>query len=89
MVLSKEFGTKQEDIASILLPFLPYEKVTEFGINPDNVFPWDCWSQWSAVGLTISLAIGFDNFDELLVVQKMDDHFKTADFDQNMPVLLY
>jgi glucose-6-phosphate isomerase len=47
------------------------------------------WSQWSAVGLTISLAIGFDNFDELLVVQKMDDHFKTADFDQNMPVLLY
>jgi glucose-6-phosphate isomerase len=34
------------------------------------------------------LAIGFDNFDELLVVHEMDDHFKTADFDQNMPVVL-
>jgi glucose-6-phosphate isomerase len=42
-----------------------------------------------AVGLTISLAIGFDNFDELLSgANEMDDHFKTADFDQNMPVVL-
>jgi glucose-6-phosphate isomerase len=68
--------------------------VTEFGINPDNVFPmWDWvggrFSLWSAVGLTISLAIGFDNFDELLGgADEMDDHFKTADFDQNMPVVL-
>jgi glucose-6-phosphate isomerase len=73
MVLSKEFGTKQEDIAQHLLPFLPMEKVTEFGINPDNVFQcglgYGRFSLWSAVGLTISLAIGFDNFDELLVVQ--------------------
>jgi glucose-6-phosphate isomerase len=39
--------------------------------------------------LTISLAIGFDNFDELLGgADEMDDHFKTADFDQNMPVVL-
>jgi glucose-6-phosphate isomerase len=39
--------------------------------------------------LTISLAIGFDNFDELLSgADEMDDHFKTADFDQNMPVVL-
>jgi glucose-6-phosphate isomerase len=35
------------------------------------------------------LAIGFDNFDELLSgANEMDDHFKTADFDQNMPVVL-
>jgi glucose-6-phosphate isomerase len=41
------------------------------------------------VPLTISLAIGFDNFDELLCgADEMDDHFKTADFDQNMPVFL-
>jgi glucose-6-phosphate isomerase len=47
------------------------------------------FSLWSAVGLTISLAIGFDNFDELLSgANEMDDHFKTADFDQNMPVVL-
>jgi glucose-6-phosphate isomerase len=43
----------------------------------------------SAVGLTISLAIGFDNFEELLSgANEMDDHFKVADFDQNMPVVL-
>jgi glucose-6-phosphate isomerase len=50
---------------------------------------WRSFSLWSAVGLTISLAIGFDNFDELLGgANEMDDHFKTADFDQNMPVVL-
>jgi glucose-6-phosphate isomerase len=40
------------------------------------------FSLWSAVGLTISLAVGFDNFDELSGANEMDDHFKTADFDQ-------
>jgi glucose-6-phosphate isomerase len=43
---------------------------------------------WSAVGLTISLAVGFDNFDELLEgANEMDEHFKTAEFDKNMPVV--
>lgn len=70
------------------------QKVTEFGINPDNVFPmWDWvggrFSLWSAVGLTISLAVGYDNFDELLSgANEMDEHFKTADFDKNIPVVL-
>ncbi|MDD2820363.1 MAG: glucose-6-phosphate isomerase [Flavobacterium sp.] len=70
------------------------QKVTEFGINPDNVFPmWDWvggrFSLWSAVGLSISLAVGFDNFDELLNgANEMDEHFKTADFDKNIPVTL-
>ncbi|NRS88666.1 glucose-6-phosphate isomerase [Flavobacterium sp. 7E] len=70
------------------------EKVTQFGINPDNVFPmWDWvggrFSLWSAVGLTISLAVGFDNFEELLNgANEMDDHFKTTDFDKNIPVVL-
>jgi glucose-6-phosphate isomerase len=70
------------------------QKVTEFGINPDNVFPmWDWvggrFSLWSAVGLTISLAVGYDKFDELLQgANEMDEHFKTTDFDKNMPVIL-
>ncbi|WP_269685984.1 glucose-6-phosphate isomerase [Flavobacterium lacustre] len=70
------------------------QKVTEFGINSDNVFPmWDWvggrFSLWSAVGLSISLAVGFDNFDELLNgASEMDEHFKTADFDKNIPVTL-
>ncbi len=70
------------------------EKVTEFGINPDNVFPmWDWvggrFSLWSAVGLTISLAVGFDNFNKLLKgANQMDEHFKTASFDTNIPVVL-
>ncbi len=69
-------------------------KVTEFGIDPDNIFPmWDWvggrFSLWSAVGLSIALAIGFDNFDELLVgAREMDEHFKTSSLDQNIPVVL-
>jgi len=70
------------------------QKVTDFGINPDNIFPmWDWvggrFSLWSAVGLSISLAVGFDNFDDLLKgANEMDEHFKTADFDENIPVIL-
>jgi len=70
------------------------QKVTEFGINPDNVFPmWDWvggrFSLWSAVGLSISLAVGFDNFDKLLKgANEMDEHFKNESFDKNIPVVL-
>jgi glucose-6-phosphate isomerase len=93
--LSPDFGTKQEDVAKHFVAVSTnIEKVTEFGINPDNVFPmWDWvggrFSLWSAVGLSISLAVGFENFDELLSgANEMDEHFKTADFDQNVPVVL-
>ena len=70
------------------------QKVTEFGINPDNIFPmWDWvggrFSLWSAVGLSISLAVGFDHFDQLLAgAHEMDEHFKTESFDKNIPVVL-
>jgi glucose-6-phosphate isomerase len=70
------------------------KNVTEFGIDANNVFPmWDWvggrFSLWSAVGLSISLAVGFDNFDTLLKgANKMDNHFKTTEFDQNIPVVL-
>ena len=93
--LSQEFGTNQEDVAKHFVAVSTnIEKVTKFGINPDNVFPmWDWvggrFSLWSAVGLTISLAVGYDNFEELLEgANEMDTHFKTADFDKNMPVIL-
>jgi glucose-6-phosphate isomerase len=70
------------------------KKVTEFGINPDNIFPmWDWvggrFSLWSAVGLSISLAVGFSNFDDLLEgAHEMDEHFKNESFDNNIPVVL-
>ena len=85
----------QEDIAKHFVAVSTnIQKVTEFGINPSNVFPmWDWvggrFSLWSAVGLTISLAVGYDNFDELLQgASEMDEHFKTEEFDKNMPVTL-
>ena len=70
------------------------QRVTDFGIHPTNIFPmWDWvggrFSLWSAVGLSISLAIGSDNFESLLEgANEMDEHFKTADFKENIPVIL-
>jgi len=70
------------------------QKVTAFGINPETIFPmWDWvggrFSLWSAVGLSISLAVGFDNFNELLEgAHDMDNHFKNESFDKNIPVIL-
>jgi glucose-6-phosphate isomerase len=88
-------SASQEDIAKHFVAVSTnIEKVTEFGINPDNVFPmWDWvggrFSLWSAVGLSISLAVGFDNYDELLNgAYEMDEHFKSAEFNQNIPVIL-
>ena len=68
------------------------QKVKEFGINEHNIFPmWDWvggrFSLWSAVGLSISLAVGFENFDKLLLgAHKMDEHFRTEPFEKNIPV---
>jgi glucose-6-phosphate isomerase len=88
-------SAKQEDVAKHFVAVSTnIQKVTEFGINPDNVFPmWDWvggrFSLWSAVGLSVSLAIGFDNYDELLAgANEMDNHFKTAEFDKNIPLTL-
>lgn len=93
--LSSEFGAKQEDVAKHFVAVSTnIKKVTDFGIHESNVFPmWDWvggrFSLWSAVGLSISLAVGYDNFDKLLKgAHEMDEHFKTADFNKNAPVLL-
>ncbi|MGB2171983.1 MAG: glucose-6-phosphate isomerase [Flavobacteriaceae bacterium] len=70
------------------------EKIAEFGIHPDHVFPMKDWvggrfSLWSAVGLSIALAVGPDHFDDLLLgAHKMDQHFKTTPFKENIPVVL-
>ncbi len=68
--------------------------VSEFGIDTRNMFGfWDWvggrYSLWSAIGTSIALGIGFDNFRELLNgAHAMDKHFRQAPLDKNMPVLL-
>ena len=69
-------------------------KVSEFGIDTDNMFGfWDWvggrYSMDSAIGLSTMLAIGPDNFRAMLEgFHEMDEHFRTAPFEQNLPVLL-
>ncbi|PMG46267.1 glucose-6-phosphate isomerase [Vibrio lentus] len=68
--------------------------VAEFGIDTDNMFEfWDWvggrYSLWSAIGLSISLSVGFDNFVELLDgAHEMDNHFASTEFESNIPVIL-
>lgn len=70
------------------------ERTSEFGIDPANVFEfWDWvggrYSLWSAIGLSIATLIGMDNYEELLAGgHAMDDHFRTAPHEQNLPVIL-
>lgn len=68
--------------------------VAEFGIDTKNMFGfWDWvggrYSLWSAIGLSIALSIGFDNFKEVLKgAHEADNHFRTTDFEENVPVIL-
>ena len=70
------------------------EKTAAFGIATDRVFGFEDWvggrySMWGPIGLPVMLAIGPDNFAEFLAgAAAMDQHFCTADLDQNLPVLL-
>ncbi len=70
------------------------EAIEAFGIDANNVFAMNDWvggrfSLWSAVGLSICLAIGPDAFEELLAgAGAMDSHFRTTPFDQNIPVMM-
>jgi len=69
-------------------------KVAEFGIDTGNMFEfWDWvggrYSLWSAIGLPIALYIGMENFEELLGgAHEMDEHFKNAPLEKNLPVIL-
>ena len=68
--------------------------VAEFGIDTANMFVfWDWvggrYSLWSAIGLSICLSVGYDHFEALLAgAEAMDDHFASASFEKNIPVIL-
>lgn len=88
-------GASESDIAKHFVALSTNEKaVSEFGIDTANMFEfWDWvggrYSLWSSIGLSIACTIGYDNFEALLNgAYEMDKHFKTASFDQNIPVIL-
>jgi glucose-6-phosphate isomerase len=70
------------------------QQVTRFGIDPDNMFEfWDWvggrYSMDSAIGLSTMIAVGPDNFEAMLSgFRQMDEHFRTAPLDKNLPVLM-
>ena len=70
------------------------QEVKKFGINPNNMFVFWNWvggrySMWGAIGLSLMIGIGYDNFTQMLEgAYAMDQHFKSADFKDNMPVIL-
>jgi glucose-6-phosphate isomerase len=70
------------------------EKAVAFGIAKENIFPmWDWvggrYSLWSAIGLPIAIAVGMDNFEQLLEgAHDMDEHFQSAPYEQNLPVIM-
>jgi len=88
-------GAKTEDIAKHFAALSTNAKdVAAFGIDTENMFEfWDWvggrYSLWSAIGLSISLGVGFDNFKQLLAgAHASDQHFETTPFEQNIPVIL-
>lgn len=88
-------GAESEDVAKHFAALSTNEKgVAEFGIDTQNMFEfWDWvggrYSLWSAIGLSICLAIGYDNFEELLAgAEEADQHFRQSEFERNIPVIL-
>ena len=88
-------GGTPEDVAKHFTALSTNENaVVDFGIDPENMFEfWDWvggrYSLWSAIGLSIALQTGFDVFERLLRgAHAMDEHFRAAPLDANMPVLL-
>ncbi|GAC23636.1 glucose-6-phosphate isomerase [Paraglaciecola mesophila KMM 241] len=87
-------GGTQQDIAKHFIAVSSNIKAaTDFGMAEDNIFPmWDWvggrYSLWSAIGLPIALTLGYDNYRQLLEgAFEMDEHFKTAPAEQNLPML--
>lgn len=87
-------GTEQDIAGHFVAVSSNIDKAKEFGIAEDTVFPmWDWvggrFSLWSAVGLSVALGLGYQNFEKLLEgAHQMDEHFKSADFRENIPVIL-
>ncbi|CEL01146.1 Putative Glucose-6-phosphate isomerase [Aspergillus calidoustus] len=69
------------------------EEVAKFGIDTKNMFGFESWvggrySVWSAIGLSVALYIGYDNFHQFLAgAHAMDKHFREAPLEQNIPVI--
>ena len=92
------FLRTSDDVAAVAKHFVALstnrEKVAAFGIDTENMFEfWDWvggrYSLWSAIGLSIVLAIGFDEYEKLLTgAFEADEHFLSAPLDKNIPVLM-
>jgi glucose-6-phosphate isomerase len=85
----------EDDISKHFVALSTNEKdVVNFGIDKENMFEfWDWvggrYSLWSAIGLSIALTIGYDNYEQLLRgAYETDVHFRTAEFNKNLPVIL-
>ncbi|PRY54309.1 glucose-6-phosphate isomerase [Arcticibacter pallidicorallinus] len=90
-----ESGASEADVAKHFAALSTNAKaVAEFGIDTNNMFGfWDWvggrYSLWSAIGTSIALGIGFQNFKSLLSgAHAMDTHFRETEFEQNIPVIL-
>lgn len=87
-------GTQQHVAKHFVALSTNTKSVKEFGVAEENIYEfWDWvggrYSLWSAIGLSISLAVGYENFEQLLKgANETDTHFKTADFKENVPVLM-
>jgi len=86
---------KQEDVAKHFVALSTnIQSVKNFGIAEENIFEfWDWvggrYSLWSAIGLSIVLSVGYENFEQLLKgAENTDQHFQTTDFSENVPVLM-
>ncbi|KAJ4360038.1 glucose-6-phosphate isomerase [Didymosphaeria variabile] len=87
-------SAKQEDIAKHFVALSTNEaEVTKFGIDKKNMFGFSDWvggrySVWSAIGLSVALYIGYDNFHQFLAgAHAMDNHFKNTPLEKNIPVI--
>ncbi|KAF2705699.1 Phosphoglucose isomerase [Pleomassaria siparia CBS 279.74] len=87
-------SAKESDIAKHFVALSTNEsEVTKFGIDKKNMFGFSDWvggrySVWSAIGLSVALYIGFDNFWQFLAgAQAMDKHFKETPLEKNIPVI--
>jgi glucose-6-phosphate isomerase len=88
-------GANENDIAKHFVALSTNtEGVEKFGIDTKNMFEfWDWvggrYSLWSAIGLSIALSIGYENFTELLAgAHAMDNHFKSTELEQNLPAVM-
>lgn len=85
---------KQEDVAKHFIALSTNEsEVTKFGIDSANMFGFESWvggrySVWSAIGLSVAIYIGYENFHQFLAgAHAMDKHFRETPLEKNIPVI--